>query len=234
MEAEGKTAHNTVKDLDPADQPRERAEKYGCGVLAVPDLWALILRTGTPGNPVTALCRQLMQSNNGKLHELERRSRQELRKIKGIGLTKSIQIEAVMELMRRYAAEQPFTEEPISGPESIFKRMQYKIGNLPHEEIWILLLNRRNIVMHEICLTSGTSTASLFDVKAAVKRAILENAEGIVLAHNHPSGNKRPSEADRKITDELKKACNFLNLRFLDHLIVTADGFFSFHSEGML
>ena len=222
----------TVKDFDPDDQPRERAEKYGCGVLSVPDLLAIILRTGVPGMPVTELCREIMRQNSGKLHQLERRTRKELRTIKGIGLTKSIQIEAVMELMRRYAAEEPFQEAPITSSEQIFRRMRHSIGNLPHEEVWLLLLNRRNQVRQEICLTKGTSTASLFDVKMAIKHAIMENAEGVILAHNHPSGATRPSEADDRITREFKDACGFMKLRLLDHVIVTADGYYSYHDSG--
>lgn len=224
----------TVKDLDPDDQPREKAEKYGCGVLSVPDLWALILRTGTPGNPITQLCRDLMRDNGGKLHNLERRTRQELLKIKGIGLTKSIQIEAVMELMRRYSAEELLMEEPISSSESIFKRLKNRIGNLPHEEIWLLMLNRRNMVIREACLSTGSATATVFDVKSAIKLAILENAEGVILAHNHPSGSTIPSGPDDKITRELKKACEYMGIRMLDHIIVTANSFFSYHDDNRL
>lgn len=224
----------TVKELDPDDQPREKAERHGCGVLSVPDLWAIILRTGLPGKPITELCRDLMRENNGKLHQLERRTRKELRKIKGIGLTKSIQIEAVMELMRRYAAEEPVNEQTITSSEMIYNRMRYKIGNLDHEELWLLLLNRRNQVIREICLTTGTSTASLFEVKSAIKHAILDNAEGVILAHNHPSGGTTPSESDNRITRDLKQACDFMHIKMLDHLIVTANAFYSYHDNGRI
>ncbi|MBD5298507.1 MAG: DNA repair protein RadC [Bacteroides sp.] len=222
----------TVKELDPEDQPREKAEKYGCGVLSVPDLWALILRTGVPGVPITRLCREMMHQNDGRLHNLERRSRKELRSIKGIGDTKSIQIEAVMELMRRYAAEEPYRERPIVSSQQIFDRLKYNIGNLPHEEIWLLLVNRRNMVIKEICLSKGTSTASLFDVKATIRHALLEQAEGLILAHNHPSGGTQPSESDNKITRELLEACRFMRLRFLDHVIVTSAAYYSYHDSG--
>lgn len=222
----------TVKELDPEDQPREKAEKYGCGVLSVPDLWALILRIGTPGTPITTLCREMMNMNGGKLHRLERRSRQELRGIKGIGLTKSIQIEAVMELMKRYAAEEPHHEKPITSSQQIFERMRHVIGNLSHEEVWLLLVNRRNIVIKQVCLSKGTSTASLFDVKEAIRIALLEQAEGVILAHNHPSGGTRPSEPDNRITRELKEACGFMHLRFLDHVIVTDSSYYSYHDSG--
>lgn len=224
----------TVKDLPPDDQPREKAEKYGCGVLSVPDLWALILRTGTPGNPITRLCRDMMKENNYSLHTLERRTRQELRQIKGIGNTKSIQVEAVMELIKRYCHEEIPQEECISSSQQIYKYMRHEIGNRDHEEVWILLLNRRNQVKKRVCLTKGTGVASLFDVKAAIKQALLENAEGIILCHNHPSGNTLPSIQDDNITRDLKKACDIMQLRMLDHVIVTANGFYSYHDNGKL
>lgn len=224
----------TVKDLDPDDQPREKAEKYGCGVLSVSDLWALILRTGLPGKPITELCRDMMHDNGGRLHNLERRDRKALRQMKGIGLTKSIQIEAVMELMRRYAAEEPVMEKPISTSQHIYERMKYKIGNLPHEEVWILLLNRRNMVIRECCLTTGTTSASIFDVRKAIRLALLEDAEGVILCHNHPSGGLVPSTQDDGITRELKNACKLFNIRMLDHTIVTANGYYSYFDNGKL
>lgn len=232
LEKEG--ASLTVKDLPADDQPREKAEKYGCGVLSIPDLWALILRTGTPGNPITQLCRDIMAQNNNSLHTLERRTRQELRQIKGIGTTKSIQVEAVMELIKRYCHEEIPKEESITSSEQVYKYMRHEIGNSDHEEVWILLVNRMNKVIKRICLTKGTGTASLFDVKTAIKYALLENAEGIFLTHNHPSGNLRPSVPDDNITRELKKACDYMKLRMLDHVIVTANGYYSYHDNGRL
>ncbi len=224
----------TVKDFDPDDQPREKAEKHGCQVLGIPDLWAIVLRTGTPGNPITQLCRDLMNENGGKLHNLERRTRAELRKMKGIGLTKSIQIEAVLELMRRYAGEEPIADKPISASVDIYNRMRMKIGNLDHEEIWMLLLNRRNVVIRELRLTSGSATASIFDLKKAIKHAILENAEGVILCHNHPSGATRPSVQDDNITRKLTEACRFMDIRMLDHVILTSGSFFSYADNGKL
>lgn len=223
-----------LKDLDAEEQPREKAEKYGCGVLTVPELWALILRTGTPGNPITQLCRDLMHANGGTLHALERCTRQQLRSVKGIGTTKSIQIEAVMELIKRYTDEQQSPDEPIKNSADIYRRLKNHIGNLPHEEIRLLILNRRNVIVRERKLTSGTATASLFDVKVAVKHAVIDDAESVVLVHNHPSGNLRPSEPDKRITKELKTACGYMGIRLLDHVIVTSHGFFSFADSCLL
>lgn len=221
----------TVKEMDADQQPREKAEKFGCGVLSVPELWAIILRTGTPGYPITDLCRDLMRKNKGSLHRLERRTRNELKEIRGIGITKCIQVEAVMELIKRYSTEEIPQDEPIVQSEQIFIRMRNVIGNIDHEEIWALYLNRRNQIIKERMMTTGTGNASIFDLKMAIKHALLENADAMILCHNHPSGSKKPSVQDDKLTADLKNACKFMNIRLLDHVIVTADGFFSYRDS---
>ncbi|MCH5235159.1 MAG: DNA repair protein RadC [Muribaculaceae bacterium] len=224
----------TVKEMDEDQQPREKAEKYGVGVLSIPELWAIILRTGTPGYPITELCRDMMRDNNGSLHKLERRTKQELCEMRGIGNMKAIQILSVIELIKRYFQEDIPIEDPIRSSNQIYERMRHKIGNLDHEEIWMLVLNRQNKVVKEIKLTSGTSSSSVFDLKQAIKLALLENAEGMILCHNHPSGTLKPSPQDDKLTAELKEGCKFMNIRFLDHVIVTANGYYSYNDSSRL
>lgn len=224
----------TVKELDEDQQPREKAEKYGINVLSIPELWAIILRTGTPGYPITELCRDLMKANEGSLHRLERRTKQELCELKGIGSVKAIEIMAVMELIRKYLQEDIPNDEPIRSSVQIYERMRHKIGNLDHEEIWMLLLNRRNQVIKEMRITSGTGTSSVFDIKQVIKFAILENSQGMILCHNHPSGTLKPSPQDDKLTNELKEACRFMNIRLLDHIIVTINGYYSYNDSSKL
>lgn len=227
-------AKKTVKDLDRDDQPREKAEKYGCGVLSTADLWALILRTGLPGKPITELCRDLMRENNGRLHDLERRDRLEILKIKGIGKTKAIQIEAVLEIVRRYCNEELSERPIISCSTDIDRLMRHRIANLGHEEIWAIFLNRRNMVIGMRRITSGTSTESVFDVKAVIKNALLENADGLILCHNHPGGTLMPSPQDDNITRICREACKTLQLRMLDHLILSAKGYYSYLDKSRL
>ncbi|MCH5239876.1 MAG: DNA repair protein RadC [Muribaculaceae bacterium] len=241
MEGKGTTEYSlpprivkTVKEMDEDEQPREKAEKYGVGVLSVPELWALLLRTGTPGYPITELCRDIMRNNDGSLHKLERRTKQELCEMRGIGTTKAIQILAALELIKRYCQEDIPNDEPIRSSSQIYDRLRHKIGNLDHEEIWMLVLNRQNKVTKEIRLTSGTSTSTVFDTKNAIKLALLENVESLILSHNHPSGTLKPSVQDDRITQDLKEACKFMGIRFLDHIIVTANGFYSYNDSGRL
>jgi len=225
-----------VKDMDADDTPREKAERLGCGALSVPDLWALILRTGTVGYPITTLCRDLMRSNDGRLTTLERRERQELMQIKGLGKLKVIQIEAVMELIRRYNREQAAENPVIKGSEAIFRVMRPHLGHLDHEEVWALIMNRRNEVLKLYQASKGGIASSVFDIKLIVKQALLENAASIALCHNHPSGNLRPSPQDDQITHKCKEACELMDIRMLDHLILTSDNtrYYSYFDEGRL
>lgn len=224
----------TVKEMDPDQQPREKAMAHGCGVLSVPELFALILRTGTQGMPITTLCRDLMRTNDGRLRRLEQRTRQEILEIRGIGTTKAIQIEAIMELIRRYNRESLGERVQIKDSSTVRDYMQGINANLPHEEIWVLYLNRANVIIHSERVSQGTATASLFDVKKVVKMALLENAESLVLCHNHPSGNLYPSPQDDNITRQLKDACKFMQLNLLDHIIVSYSNYYSYRDEGRL
>lgn len=224
----------SVKNMHSDMQPREKAQAHGCGVLSIPELWAIILRTGTPGFPITSLTRQMMTANSDSLHRLERRTRKEMLKFRGIGMTKAIQIEAVMELIRRYLAEIPSEKAIIKGSQDIAEFMADKISNLGHEELWVIYLNRRNQVISTRRITTGTATGTIFDIQAILKYALLEEAQSIILTHNHPSGNLKPSGPDDSITLQCKKGCEAINIRFLDHVILTAGGFYSYCDEGRL
>lgn len=224
----------TVKELDPEDQPRERARKYGIGVLSTPDLWAIILRTGMVGHPITEICRDIMRSSGGSLFNLERQSLEVLLDIPGIGELKALQIQAVMEITRRYMKETTKPGKSIKSSLDIYNLMRPEIGNLPHEEIWILFLNRSNRVIGEKMMTRGGSVASVFDLKIIIRDALARHAEGLVMVHNHPSGNMQPSLQDDQITRRLKEACTLMDIRMLDHVIVSSDSYYSYQDQGRL
>lgn len=231
-----RSAAPRIKDMDAADTPREKAEKFGCQSLSVADLWALVLRTGTVGNPITHLCRELMRSCDGKLTRLERRSRKELLQIKGLGKLKVIQIEAVLELIRRYNSESPAQNPMIKGAPDIFRVMRPHLGHLDHEEVWALIMNQRLEVVKLYQASKGGVASSIFDVKLIVKEALLENASAIALCHNHPSGNLNPSPQDDQNTRKCQEACRTMDLRLIDHLIITSanDSFYSYHDNGRI
>lgn len=224
----------TVKEFDSEDQPREKAEKYGYQALTNAELLAIVLRTGRPGLPVTTIARNVMKSNGNKWLNLERKTDEELQEIPGIGPVKTMEIRTMLEIMRRYASENIGERPQIGTSKDIYEYMRYKIANLPYEEIWVLFLNNSNQVIDEMKVSEGGSTSSVFDLKKVLKRALLKNAEKIVLCHNHPSGILHPSGPDQIITNNLKKACSTLALTLIDHLIISTEGYYSFHDQGAM
>lgn len=234
--ASAKPAAVTIKEMAEDERPQERALAHGIRSLTTAELLALILRVGQPGLPITDLCRQLMRDNGNSLLRLTRRSRSQLMLTKGIGSTKALQLEAIVEIMRRYHLEsiEGNSANIIKSSSDIHERMRMRIANLDHEEIWIILLNRRNQIIDEYCLTSGSGIASVFDTKMVIKRALLEDAQGVAMSHNHPSGNLLPSPQDDRITQLLAQACRSMDLQLLDHVIVAAGGYYSYRDEGKL
>lgn len=224
----------TVKDLPPDEQPRERALKYGIGSLSNADLFAIILRAGTPGYPITNLCRDLMRMNDNLFLNLERKTRDQIKEMRGIGETKALQIEAVMEIIRRYNREQIGERVLIRSAKNIYDLMKPEISNLPYEEMWALFINRANRILSKLRISQGGSTATVFDVKKVIRNALFAHAEAVVLCHNHPSGNLRPSGADDAVTKSCLEACKAMDIKLLDHVIVTTDGYYSYNESGNL
>lgn len=229
------TITKMIRDLNPEERPREKASRHGFGVLSNAELLALILRTGTLSCPITTICSNLLDSCDGSFLRLMRKHEAELMMQEGIGPVKAQQILAIMELVRRFSAE-TLASRPniITKSSDIYELLRYEIGNKTQEEIWLLTLARNNSIIGRHALTRGSATASVFDVKMALKRALLDEAQGIILAHNHPSGNLRPSPQDDAITRSMKNAAATMDLRMLDHLIVTGTGYYSYADEGRL
>jgi DNA repair protein RadC len=220
--------HKTIKQLHTDERPREKALRLGYGALTLPELWALVLGSGTRGKNVIELCSDLMQRNGYSLATLARRSLRQMLEIKGLGPKKAMQVMAVMEISRRVAMELPADEPAIRTSEDIYRLMSPRIANLPHEEVWAIFLSRSNKVKKLFKASQGGTASSVFDVKMILKDALLEQAEGLILCHNHPSGNLNPSPQDDAITASCKSACATLDIRFLDHVIVATTGFYSY------
>ena len=218
----------------PDEAPRERAERHGVGVLSNAELWAIILRTGLTGLPITALTAEMMTANDNSLMRLEQRTREERLEMQGIGMVKAIQIEAVYEIAKRYFSEGPVVTAQIARSQDIYNYMRTQIANLPHEEIWVIFLKRNNQVISRMKITSGSAVASIFDLKKVMRHALLEKAEGLILCHNHPSGNLKPSPQDDMLTQKIKEAARLIDTRVHDHIIVTDGSYYSYNDEGRL
>ena len=213
----------------------EKAEKYGMQALDTSELLALILRVGQQGLPITQLTAELMSRNDNKLKVLERRSRNELMEVRGIGRAKAFQIEAVLEIMRRYNREKIGDRPRIRTSKDIFLDMKDRAGKEEIENIWILILNRANAIIERRKVSQGGTSATVFDLKNILRQILTTpGIESIIMVHNHPSGNLRPSPQDDSITRQLNSGCKYLGLRLLDHVIVTQDSFYSYQDEGRL
>jgi len=154
--------------------------------------------------------------------------------VKGIGNAKAITIIAAMELGKRRRSAATLIRDKISGSQDVYEIMQEKLSDEPYEEFWILLLNRSNSLIRKMCVSEGGLSGTVADPKKIFKMAMDARASAIILSHNHPSGNQRPSEADIRLTRKMKEAGNLLDLPILDHIIIARDRYFSFADEGML
>lgn len=215
--------------------PMEKAEKYGMQALDTSELLALILRVGQQGLPITQLTAELMSRNDNKLKVLERRSRNELMEVRGIGRAKAFQIEAVLEIMRRYNREKIGDRPRIRTSKDIFLDMKDIAGKEEIENIWILILNRANAIIERRKVSQGGTSATVFDLKTILRQILTTpGIESIIMVHNHPSGNLQPSPQDDNITGMLKEGCRCVGIKMLDHVIVTQDSYYSYADEGRL
>jgi DNA repair protein RadC len=228
---------NRIKELTPAERPRERLLSRGAEALKTSELLAILLRTGHSGASALQVGEQLLHAF-GSLESLSRASVQELSKIKGIGPAKAIELRAAFALgarLSRSTAEMRSAETP----QDIFQLLGEEMRLLDHESVRVILLNTKLKVLAIEEITRGTLNESLFHPREAFRPAIGRQAYGVVLVHNHPSGDPAPSVADRRITRQMQQAAELLQIRLLDHVIIGAPGegrasYFSFKENGLL
>ena len=216
------------------DKPREKLMNKGKAALSDAELIAILIGSGSRNESAVQLSKRILSSVDNNLNALGKLTIQQLMNFKGIGEAKAISILAAMELGRRRRAEEAVELKKITSSKSIFELMQPIIGELPHEEFWIVFLNNSNKVLSKSQLSKGGITGTLVDVRLVFKMALEMGAVSIILSHNHPSGTLQPSEADKQITRKLKLAGESLDIKILDHLIVTETHYYSFADEGML
>lgn len=194
------------------------------------ELLAILLRTGTDDKSALDLARELLQGAGDSLHELSNRSLDSLMAVRGIGSAKAVTLMAAFEAGRRSLIAGKDTDRIIYDAHSALEVITPLVGHLDHEECWVLFLNQANRLIAKERLSTGGVTSTAFDVKMVVKRAVEKLASGIILIHNHPSGNPAPSRSDKRRTAELRKAAEVLDIALLDHIIVGGDKYYSFKS----
>lgn len=229
-----KTTGFSIKNWKEDDRPREKLSNKGRVTLSDAELIAILIGSGNRDESAVCLAKRILASVNNNLNALGRLTLNQLMQFKGIGEAKAITIAAALELGRRRRAEEALQKIKINSSASVFEFMQPILGELPHEEFWIIYLNNSNKIIQTSQLSKGGITGTLVDVRLALKTALEVGATSIILTHNHPSGTLKPSEADKKLTQRLKTASESLDIKVLDHLIITEKTYFSFADQSLL
>jgi len=224
----------SIKNWSQDDQPREKLRDKGKASLSDAELIAILIGSGSKNESAVTLSQRILASVDFNLSELGKLSLKQLMVFKGIGEAKAITIAAAMELGRRRRGEEALEKKKITSSISVFELMQPLVGELPHEEFWIIYVNNSNKVIQKNLLSKGGITGTLVDVRLVLKNALEVGATGLILVHNHPSGTLKPSESDKQLTQKLKKASESLDIKVLDHLIITEKAYFSFADENLL
>jgi DNA repair protein RadC len=224
----------SIKDWSQDDQPREKLRDKGKAVLSDAELVAILIGSGNRDESAVALCKRILASVDHNLNELGKLSIQQLMTFKGIGEAKAITIAAAMELGRRRRLEDAVERQMITSSKSVFDLMEPVLGELPHEEFWIIYMNNSNKIIQKTQQSKGGITGTLVDVRLVLKTALEVGATSLILVHNHPSGTLKPSQADQQLTQKLKTASESLDIKVLDHVIITEKAYFSFADENMM
>lgn len=224
-----------IHDLNDDDRPREKALRLGIQGLSNAELLAIIFGGGLPGKSVIQLSQEILRDQDNRLSRLAKMSIHEMStKYKGIGPAKSISLAAAFELGLRCQADFAEEDPRIGGSVDAYNIMYPRLCRLNYEEFWVLHLSHANKLIAKECLSSGGTASTLVDVKLLMKRAVDKLSSGLILIHNHPSGNLKPSTQDNQLTQRIKQACQILDIRLLDHLIITSNGYYSYNDEGNL
>lgn len=224
----------SIKNWSEDDRPREKMLQKGRSILSDAELIAILIGSGNRDESAVALSQRILASIENNLNELGKLSIRNLTGFKGIGNAKAISIIAALELGRRRREEDALEKKKITSSNSVFELMQPLIGELPHEEFWIVYLNNSNKVLQKTQLSKGGITGTLVDIRIVLKNALQLGAVGIILVHNHPSGSLQPSLADKQLTQKIKTAGESLDIKVLDHIIITEKAYFSFADDNLL
>lgn len=224
----------SIKDWSEEDRPREKLISKGKVSLSDSELLAILIGSGNRNESAVALCKRILASVDNNLNALGKLSVTQLQEFKGIGEAKAISIVAGLELGRRRRAGEGLVLNKITSSKSVFEIMQPILGDLNHEEFWVLFLNNSNKVLTKQQLSKGGITGTLVDVRLLMKKALGIGATALIACHNHPSGTLKISEADKQITNKIKAAGISLDIKLLDHLIITEQDYTSFADEGIL
>jgi DNA repair protein RadC len=214
------------------DRPREKMMAHGASVLTDAELLAILIGSGSSEETAVSLMRRVLAACGNNLNELGKLSLEQLCEFKGIGPAKAVTVMAACELGRRRKLTEVEERRVILTSRDIYDYFHSKLADLPIEEFWVMMLNNACKLMDARRVATGGITEVVADVRLVLREALLGRATSIVLCHNHPSGSIRPSRHDDLLTDRLRQACEVMNIRLLDHVIVTDGRFYSYADEG--
>ena len=226
--------HTTIKDWSVEDRPREKLLKSGVQTLSNAELIALLIGSGTREASAVHVARNILASAGNNLQELAKLTTDDLLKIKGIGTARAITLLAALELGIRKNSSYNGEAVMIKNSQTAHEVLVPTLGGLQHEEFWIIILNRAHKVIKTEKISQGGLTGTVIDTRMILKHALDKRATSLIIAHNHPSGNRKPSDADVKITRKIKNAAEIMDIQVLDHIIVAGDHYFSFADEGIM
>jgi DNA repair protein RadC len=224
----------SIKNWAKDDQPREKLLSIGAENLSNSELLAILINNGNKERTAIDLAKDILRLGKDNLGELGKLSVKDYMKIKGIGEAKAITITAALEIGRRRAAAAHLEKSSVGASGDIARYLQARLKDYRHEVFAVLFLNRANKIKHFEIISEGGITATVADPRVILRRALEEDAVSIILCHNHPSGNLKPSKADEFLTNKIIDAAAFFDIRVLDHIIVSDYGYYSFADEGIL
>ncbi len=216
------------------DRPREKMMQKGAEALSDAELLAILIGSGNTEETAVMLMQRVMNACGNDLNQLAKWEQHDFARFKGIGPAKSITIMAALELGKRRKLQERTVRTSIRSSADIYELFHPLLCDLATEEFWVLLLNQASKVIDKVCISRGGIDQTTADVRTILREALLQRAVQIILVHNHPSGNPRPSNDDKRLTEFVKKAAQTMNIRVTDHVIVTDGKYYSFNDEGIL
>lgn len=225
-----------IAQMAEADRPREKALRQGIKALTDAELMALIFGTGIKGKSVVTLCEEILEEYKGHLSKVTTMDAREfMKRHKGIGPAKALTFIAALELGARAAADAVTLDDPqMTTSANAYRYMYRHMSELDHEEFWVLFLKRNLKPLREFKAGQGGLSETLVDIKLLMREALIAKTSAMILFHNHPSGQLKPSAQDRSLTKRIVDAASYFDIRVLDHIIVGATGYFSFNDEGLM
>ena len=228
--SESKSIKNWLED----ERPREKMLQKGASALTDAELLAILISSGTPKRSALDLARDVLGLANNELRDIGRLSVTELQKVKGIGTARAITIAAALELGRRRQLSETPDRQSVNNTAVAARMVMPHLQDLNHEVFYVLYLNHNNKLLKEEKISSGGYTQTTVDVRMILKSCLLHNASRMIIAHNHPSGSKKPSESDIRLTGQIKEAARLMEIQLIDHIIVAGSEYLSMADEGLI